>query len=67
MKEVELKELEMKCIGKRMEYLMYQGELRVANVEEIEFHQGIGKWTYIGVSPFGHLVRLSKDEVIRFV
>lgn len=57
----------MKYLGKRMEYLTHSGELRVATVEKIEFHQGIGKCTFIGVSPFGHPVRLSKDEVLRFV
>lgn len=57
----------MKYIGRQMEYLTHSGELRVATVEKIEFHQGIGKWTFIGVSPFGHTVRLSKDEIYRFV
>lgn len=49
-----------------MEYLTYSGDIRTATVKRIEFHQGVGKWLFIGISPFGHTVRLSKDEIIKF-
>jgi hypothetical protein len=57
----------MKYIGKRMEYLTHSGYMRVATVEKIEFHQGIGKWLFIGLSPFGHKVRLTKGEICKFI
>lgn len=56
----------MKYIGKRMEYLTHSGELRVATVKNIEFHQGIVKWLFVGISPFGHQVRLTRDEINKF-
>lgn len=57
----------MKHIGKTFEYFTHDGTKRVATCKKIEFHQGIGKPVVIGISTFGNEVRLTKDEIHRFV
>ena len=47
-----------KCVGKIFEYLTHSGEKRIAIVEKIDFHEGLGKEVYVGKSPFGHEVKL---------
>lgn len=55
-----------KYIGKRMEYYTSKGEKRIATCTGIEFHQLLKKWIFIGISPYGNGVRLSKDEIHKF-
>lgn len=57
----------MKHIGKVFEYYTHKGEKRIATCKKIEFHQLLGKPIFIGVSPFGNEVKLSKDEIHRFM
>lgn len=57
----------LKYIGKGFEYITHDGTKRVATCKKIEFHQGLGKPIFVGISPFGNLVRLTKDEIYRFV
>lgn len=57
----------MKYIGKGFEYYTHDNILRVATVEKIEFHQGLGKPIFIGKSPYGNIVRLTREEIHRFV
>lgn len=57
----------MKYIGKGFEYFTHSGTMRGGTVKKIEFHQGLGKPIFIGVSPFGHVLRLTREEIHRFV
>lgn len=57
----------MKYIGKVFEYYTHQGDKRKATCKRIEFHQELGKPIYIGLSPFGNQVRLTKAEIHRFI
>ena len=54
-------------VGKVMEYEVNSGEKRVATVEKVEFHQELGKELFVGKSPNGHTVKLTKDEIDRFI
>jgi hypothetical protein len=56
----------MKYIGRSFEYLSNDGEKRIAVCKKIEFHQGLGKPVFIGISPFGNEVRLTREEIDRF-
>lgn len=56
-----------KHIGKVFEYFTHSGTKRTARCTQIEFHQGLGKPIFIGVSPFGNMVRLTKEEIHRFI
>jgi hypothetical protein len=57
----------MKYIGKRFEYFTHDGTRRIATCEKIEFHQELGKPIFIGKSLFGNVVKLTKDEIYRFI
>jgi hypothetical protein len=57
----------MKHIGKTFEYFTHDGSKRFAKCKKIGFHQGLGKPIFIGVSPFGNEVKLTRDEINRFV
>lgn len=57
----------MKYIGKVFEYYVSNGTKGVATCKKIEFHKGLGKPIFIGVSPFGNEVKLTKEEIHRFV
>lgn len=57
----------MKYIGKTFEYFTHNGTKRFATVQKIEFHQLLGKPIFIAKSPFGNEVRLTRDEISRFV
>lgn len=59
--------MKKKYIGKVMEYKTHQGELRKATIQKIEFHQLLKKPIFIGISPYGNVVKLSKDEIHRIV
>lgn len=56
----------MKHIGKVFEYFTHDGQRRSATCKRIEFHQGLGKPIFIGISPFGNEVKLTKDEIHTF-
>ncbi|WP_156422709.1 hypothetical protein [Bacillus sp. FJAT-29937] len=56
----------MKHIGRVFEYFTHNGSKRIATCKKIEFHQGLGKPIFIGLSPFGNEVRLTKDEIHKF-
>jgi hypothetical protein len=55
-----------KHIGKVFEYYVDSGAKRIATCTKIEFHQGLGKPIFTGISPFGNEVRLTKDEIHKF-
>jgi hypothetical protein len=57
----------LKYIGKTFEYITHDGSKRFATVKKIEFHQGSGKPILIAKSPFGNEVKLTRDEITRFV
>lgn len=57
----------MKYKGRDFIYFTHSGERRRATCTEIEFHQGLKKWLFIGVSPYGNQVRLTKDEIHKFL
>ncbi|MGX9135090.1 hypothetical protein ACWV26_12080 [Rummeliibacillus sp. JY-2-4R] len=57
----------MKHIGKAFEYYTWNGQKQIAICKKIEFHQVLRKPIFIGVSLSGNKVRLSKDEIYRFV
>ncbi|MCM3109948.1 hypothetical protein [Lederbergia lenta] len=57
----------MKHIGRRYEYYTNNGEMRQAKCIKIEFQTLLDKPIFIGVSPFGHEVRLTKEEIYRFI
>lgn len=57
----------MKYKGRDFIYFTHNGERRKATCTEIEFHQGLKKWLFVGVSPYGNQVRLTKDEIHKFV
>lgn len=57
----------MKYIGKGFEYFTHCGTKRVGTVKKIEFHKELGKPIFIGVSPFGNTLRLSREEIYRFI
>lgn len=57
----------MKYIGKGFEYLTHNGTKRVAKVESIEFHPTLKKPIFIGKSPFGNTVKLTREEIHRFL
>lgn len=57
----------MKYIGKGFVYFTHDGNKRVATCRKIEFHQGLGKPIFIGVSPYGNVVRLTRNEIHRFI
>lgn len=56
--------IKTKHIGKVFRYTTASGVTRTAKCKTIEYHQGLRKWLFIGVSPFGNTVRLSMDEVM---
>lgn len=57
----------MKHIGKVFEYFTSNGQRRTATCTKIQFHQGLGKPLFIGVSRFGNEVRLTKQEINKFI
>ncbi|GEM_PF-7070267 len=57
----------MKYIGKGFEYFVSDGTKRVAACKEIQFHRGLSKPLFIGISPYGNVVRLTKEEIYRFI
>ncbi|GIN55045.1 hypothetical protein J36TS2_39390 [Bacillus paralicheniformis] len=57
----------MKYKGKVFEYFTHDGIKRVAVCKEIAFHKGLGKPIFIGVSPFGNVVKLTKEEIHKFI
>jgi hypothetical protein len=56
----------MKYIGKVFEYFTHDGIKRIAICKKIEFHQRLGKPIFIGISPFGNEVRLTREEIHKF-
>lgn len=56
----------MKYIGKVFEYFTHNNEKRTATCRKIEFHHGLGKPVFIGVSPWGNEVSLTRDEISCF-
>jgi len=54
-------------IGKAFEYYTSDGEKYVARVKKIEFLKGLGQPVFIGVSPYGNEVRLTRREIHRFL
>lgn len=56
----------MKYIGRLFEYTTHSRITRTATCKSVEFHQGIGKWLFIGISQYGNIVRLTKNEIDRF-
>lgn len=57
----------MKHIGRVFEYVTHQGDTRKATCKKLEFHAGLGKPIFIGISPYGHEVKLTKEEIHRFL
>lgn len=57
----------LKHVGRWYEYYASNGVLRKAKCVDIEFHKLLGKPIFIGVSPFGHEVRLTIEEIYRFL
>lgn len=57
----------MKYIGKVFEYFTHDGTKRYATCKKIKFHEGLGKPVFIGVSPRGNVVSLTREEIHRFV
>ncbi|MGK4040833.1 hypothetical protein AB0Y20_00930 [Heyndrickxia oleronia] len=57
----------MKYIGRGFEYFTHNGVKRVATCTKVEFHQLLGKPVFIGISPYGNQVRLTKNEIHRFI
>jgi hypothetical protein len=55
-----------KYIGKAFEYIISSGEVRVATCKRIEFNALINKPVFIGISPFGNEVRLTREEISKF-
>lgn len=56
----------MKYIGKAFEYFTHSGTKGVAKCTGIEFREFVGP-VFIGVSPFGNKVELTKNEIHRFI
>lgn len=54
-------------VGKTMEYYTHDGRKGTARVEDVVYHEQLGKPLFIGVSPFGNPVRLTRDEIHRFI
>lgn len=57
----------MKYIGKGFEYFTSDGSKKAATCKKIMFHKGLGKPLFIGISPYGNTVRLTKEEIYRFI
>ena len=57
----------MEYVGKTMLYLTNQGELREATIREVKMHELLRKTIFIGISPYGHTVRLTWGEVHKIV
>ena len=57
----------MKHIGKKFEYYTHQGNRFIATCKGIEFNQLLGKPIFIAVSPYGNEVRLTREEIYRFI
>lgn len=53
-------------IGKMFSYSTHSGDLRTAKCIGIEWIKGIHKPIFIGISPFGHKVRLTREEIGEF-
>lgn len=53
-------------IGKTFSYLVSNGEMRTARCTCIEFDRLLGKPVFHAVSPFGHLLRLTQDEIYQW-
>ncbi|MFS1518582.1 hypothetical protein V1503_19275 [Bacillus sp. SCS-151] len=56
----------MKYIGRGIEYYTFNGEKRTAVINKIEFHKALRRPIFTGLSPYGNLVRLTRDEIHRF-
>lgn len=61
-----MKEKDFKYIGRVMYYSLYDGRMRTAICQAIEFRTGLGP-VFIGESPHGHIVRLTKKEIHRIL
>lgn len=55
-----------KHIGKMFEYYTHSGKRREAKCTGIEFCDHLRKPVFIGISPYGNPVRLSKSEIESF-
>lgn len=42
------------------------GFIRTFVCEDVEFHEGLGKFIFLGTSPFGNHVRLTMGEILEF-
>lgn len=56
----------MKHIGRSFEYFTASGEKRFATCVGIDLNSSLGKPVFIGISPFGNRVRLSREEINKF-
>lgn len=56
-----------KYIGRSFVYKTHTGERRMARCTGIEMDTLIGKPIFVGISPFGHRVCLSKSEIEKFI
>lgn len=57
-------------IGKVIEYIVKTDnglEKRKANVKKIEFNNQLGKPIFTAVTPFKNTIRLTRDEILRFL
>lgn len=57
----------MKYKGREFIYFTNKGTVNRATCKEIEFHQGLKKWLFIGMSPYGNQVRLTREEIHKFI
>ena len=57
----------MEYVGKTMLYLTNQGELREATIREVKMHELLRQSIFIGISPYGHTVRLTWSEVHKII
>lgn len=56
-----------KHIGRGFEYYTSDGIKRVATCKRIDFHEDLKRPIFTGISPFGNIVRLTTDEIYRFI
>lgn len=57
----------MRKIGRGFEYFISDGTKRVATCTKIEFHEGLRKPLFTGISPHGNKIRLTREEIHRFI
>lgn len=56
-----------KYIGKTFIYAVNSGETRKARCVEIQMNHSVGKPLFIGKTVYGNTVKLTRDEIIRFL